>query len=122
MHVYRKLLVALAALCLWSASSVAAAAASYEVSATISHAGKSFASPSATVLADQPATIQVSGKDGYKLTLIVTDMTADEIKVVATLDSSHGSMAPTVVVRPDQAAAVSVGDLGLKLTVRRSGG
>jgi len=122
MHVYRKLLVALVALCLWSASSVAAAAASYEVSATISHAGKSFASPSATVLADQPATIQVSGKDGYKLTLIVTDMTADEIKVVATLDSSHGSMAPTVVVRPDQAAAVSVGDLGLKLTVRRSGG
>ena len=122
MHVYPKLSVALVAFCLWSASSIAAAASSYEVSATLSHAGKAFASPSATVLGDQPATIQVSGKDGYKLTLIVTDVSADEIKVVASLDSSHGSMAPTVVVRPDQAAAVSVGDLGLKLTVRRSGG
>jgi len=122
MRIRSKLFVALIAFCLCAASSIAAAAASYEVSATLSHSGRSFASPSATVLADKPATIQVSGKDGYKLTLIVTDIAADEIKVVASVDSSHGSMAPTVVVRPDQPATVSVGDLGLKLTVRRSGG
>lgn len=122
MHIWSKLLVAFVVLLPSVASSFAATTASYEVSATLLHDGKSFAAPSVIVTADKPASIEVSGTDGYKLTLTVTDVSPDRIKVAANLDSSHGSMAPTVVVRPDQPASVSVGKLGLELTVRRSDG
>jgi len=114
-------IIAFVALALPLASSLATTPASYEVSATLSHAGKSFATPSAIVRADKPASIEVSGADGYKLTLTVTDLAPDKIKVAANLDSSHGAMAPTVVVRPGQPGSVTVGDLSLTLTVSRSG-
>lgn len=106
----------------FAVSSLAAASDSYKVSVKLSHAGNSFSEPSAVVLADKPASIEVSGTDGYKLTLTVTDLAVDQIQVVASLDSAHGSMEPTVVVRPDQPATISVGDLSLELTVGRSGG
>ena len=56
------------------------------------------------------------------LVLIVTPLTPDTIRVDANARSSHGSMGPTLVVRPDQAVSVSVGDLGPALTVRQIGG
>jgi hypothetical protein len=111
--------VALSAL---SVSALAAASGLYKVSATLSHAGKPFAAPSAVVVAGQPASIEVSGADGYKITLTVTDVAADKIQVVAQVNSAHGSMHPTVVVHPNQPATVSVGDLELGLSVSRSGG
>lgn len=122
MRIRLKLFAALLALSLSVTSCFAATPAPYEVSVTLSHAGKSFASPSAVVQAGKPASIEVTGTDGYKLTFTVSDLTPDTIKVVASLASSYGSMAPTVVVRPDQPARVAVGDLGLEITVRRGGG
>lgn len=89
----------------------------FAVSAKLTHGDHAFAEPSAVVLAGTPATLEVSGADGYKLTLTVSEISADEIQVAADLESSHGSMAPTLVVRPGQVASVSVGELGLELTV-----
>ena len=105
----------------FSASSLATAPGSFKVSATLSHSGKIFASPSAVVVAGQPASIEVSGADGYKISLTVTDVAVDKIQVVAQVNSAHGSMHPTVIVRPNQPATVSVGDLELRLSVTRSG-
>jgi hypothetical protein len=101
-----------------ASSSLAGGSGSYKVSATLSHAGKPFAAPSAVVLTGQPASIEVAGRDGYKITLTVTDVAVDKIQVVAQVNSAHGSMHPTVVVHPNQPATVSVGDLELELSVR----
>jgi hypothetical protein len=122
MRICERIFITALAFSAFAASSFASPPGSYEVSAKLSHAGKTFGAPSATVQADKPADIEVSGADGYKLTLTITDLAPDEIQVTANLDSSHGSMAPTVVVRPGQLASVSIGDLGLDLTVSRNGG
>ena len=114
-------LIAAAALLLF-ASFAAKAAESFNVSAELLHNGKSFGSPSAVVAGDTRATIEVTGPKGYKFSFTVTDSAPGKIKVAATVDSSHGSFAPVVVVRPGEPATVSVGDLGLKITVQRSGG
>jgi len=118
MRVCLNLLTALA-LCAPASLSFASPPGSYEVSAKLTYANQAFAEPSAVVRANKSASIEVTGPDGYTLTLTVTDMAPDKIQVAANLDSSHGSMAPTVIVRPDQPASVSAGDLGLELTASR---
>lgn len=118
----RKAIFTLAMLSALAFSAVASASDSYKVSATLSHAGESFASPTAIVRAGEEATIVVSGDSGYELTFTVTDLAPDQIQVAANVTSEHGSMDPTVVVRPDTPATVSVGDLRLEITVSRSGG
>ncbi|HEY6941203.1 hypothetical protein [Dokdonella sp.] len=105
----------------FAVAAFAATPGSFQVSATLSHAGQPFAAPSAVVRAGEPASIEVTGADGYTLTLTVTDVAPDEIRVVARLDSAYGSMEPTIVVRPGQPASVAAGDVGLELTVRRDG-
>ena len=121
MRIWPKIIVSLA-LGLLASLSFANPPSSYAVSAKLMQAGQTFAVPSAVVLANKPASIEVTGPDGYKLTLTITELAPDKIQVAAYVDSSHGSMAPTVVVRPDKPASVSVGDLGLELTVSRGDG
>ena len=122
MQVWPKALVFVTALSAFVAPAFAEAPDSYEVSATLSHAGKPFAAPSAIVKSGQPASIESSGADGYKITLTVTDAGPDKIQVIARVTSRHGSMAPTVTVQPEKPAKVAVGDLGLELVVRPRGG
>lgn len=122
MRIWPKWFAVLLVLPLSISTSYGTTPASYEVTATLSHAGKSFASPSAVVQADKPASIEVSGADGYKFAFTVSDLTSDTIKVVASLDSLYGSMEPTLVVYPGQPASVAVDDLMLEITVRRGGG
>lgn len=90
----------------------------FNVSAELMHGGKSFGSPSAVVKAGTPATLGVSGPAGYTLSLTVTELAPDSIQVSANLDSPHGAIAPVMVVRPGQRAAVSVGTLGMALIVQ----
>jgi hypothetical protein len=121
MRIFSKIITTLV-LCLLAGLSFASPPGSYEISAKLTHGGQVFAAPSAVLLANKPASIEVTGADGYKLTLTVTDLAPDKIKVAAHLDSAHGVMAPTVVVRTGKPASVSVGDLGLELTVSRGDG
>jgi len=122
MHNSPRIFPVAVALLVFAGSAFAAAPGSYKVSATLSHSGTPFAAPSAVVLPGQPASIEVSGADGYKIMLTVTDIAADRIQVVAQVNSAYGSMDPTLVVHPNQPASVSVGDLKLELSVSRSGG
>ena len=116
----RKSSLALAAFAL-AASFNCLAADTYKVTANLSHNGKSFGAPVAVVKADTPASVEVSGQNGYKLSFIVTNLAKDEIKIATTLDSAYGTIAPVLVVRPGQPGTVSVGDLELTLTVHRTG-
>lgn len=111
----------LATLIAVASSAAASESASYKVSATISHAGATFASPTAIVRASEEARISESGDNGYELTFTVSDLAPDQIKVAASVTSEHGSMDPTVIVRPDTPATVSVGELRLEITVSRVG-
>lgn len=114
---------AAATLLAFSAASFAACASGpYVISAKLSHQDKVFAEPSAVVRAGEPASMEVSGPNGYKLALTVRELAADKIEVVAAVDSAHCAISPTVVVRPGVPAAVKVGEMSLALTVNRSGG
>ncbi len=112
--------VAFAALA-FMASLAVAGGESYTVTATLLHNGKAFGEPTAIVKGDTPATVEVSGTDGYKLSLTVSDLASDQIRVSAKVDSSHGAMEPVLVVRPAKPATVTVGDLALTVTVVRGG-
>jgi hypothetical protein len=94
-----------------------AAANAYRVEATLRHAGESFATPAAVVEAGKPATIEVAGDKGYKLSFDVEELAEGKLKFSAALASPYGSMSPELVVVPGQPAAVAVGDLGLSVTV-----
>jgi len=118
----RTKILAILVLCLPAGLSLAGPPGPYGISARLSHAGQLLAAPGVTALAGKPASIEVGGADGYRLTFTVTDLAADRIRVDTRVDSSHGSMAPTIMVRPGVPASVSVDGLDLELTVRRSDG
>lgn len=100
----------------------ASAAGIYKVSTTLSHKGKAFASPVVVLKEAVPGTIEVSGPDGYKLSVIVTAAGDGIVDVAAKVDSARGAMAPMVTVRLGQAADVAIGDLQLGLLVEPHGG
>jgi hypothetical protein len=122
MRCVRKSVIVLAALVALAFSTSASAADTYKVSVTLSHAGETFASPAFVVHANKEAKVAVSGDGGYELKFTVTDLAQDKIQVAANVISEYGSMDPIMIVHPDTAAAVSVGDLRLEITVSRGGG
>lgn len=113
-------LAVLASLAL-TATSVFASPDTYTVSATLLHNGEPFGEPSAVVKADTPASIEVSGADGYKFSFTVTDLAPEKLQVSAKLESARGDIEPVVTVRPAEPATVTVGELGVRLTVVRGG-
>ena len=88
------------------------AADTCRVSANLLHNGKSFGQPVALVKAGTPARVERSGPDGYTLSFTVTDLAPDRLKIAATLDSSHGTLSPVVVVRPNQPSTSPRASLG----------
>ena len=95
----------------------ARASGPYAVSLELSHHGEVFATPSVVVRDADPASMEVSGASGYKLVLTVRELAADRIEVVASVDSTHGSISPTVVVKPGVPASMTIGEMGLTVTV-----
>jgi archaellum component FlaG (FlaF/FlaG flagellin family) len=92
---------------------------SYTVRAGLAHRGETFATPIVALRNNAPATVEVSGAGGYTLTLTVTDFGDDKLRIATRLQSSYGSIDPVILVEAGQTASVSVGDLGLTLTVNR---
>jgi hypothetical protein len=112
---------AVLALALAATSPTSFAAQLYKVSANLSHNGKLFGSPSVVVKEGADATVAVSGPNGYKLALNVTDAGKGQLKIVTHLDTAYGSIAPAMVVLAGQPATVSVGHIVIGLTAVRSG-
>ena len=113
--------IAMTAILAGLASFNCAATDLYKISASLAYKDQPFAAPSAVVKKNTQASVEASGPSGYKLSFTVTDLAPDKIKVATSVESQHGALAPTVVVRPGQPATVSVGDLSLTLTVDRAG-
>ena len=88
----------------------------------LSHQGEVFSAPSVVVRDAEPALMEVTGARGYKLALTVRELAADRIEVVAAVDSAHGSISPTVVVKPGVPASMKIGEMGLTVTVAPKGG
>jgi hypothetical protein len=105
-----------------TASVDASSARSYSVVAQLSHSGQTFGEPSAIVRAGEPATVELSGADGYKLTLAVDDLGNEMLRVTASLRSRFGQMSPILVVKPGVPAGATVEGLSLTLTVTKSAG
>src|SRR5258708_16197948 len=78
------------------------AAGPYGVSLTLSQKGKAFAAPSVFVDDGVPATIKVSGHDGYVLTITVTSAGQNRLMVATRLDSAYGSIHPPMMFPPGQ--------------------
>lgn len=119
MKYLKKTIAGVVVLAAGAAFQVAAAADTYKVSATLSHAGEVIGSPTALVRADEPASVSVSGEGGYTFSFTVSELAPDEIRVAANVSTVHGDMAPTLVVRPGKTATVASGELTLALTVSR---
>ncbi|WP_411360911.1 hypothetical protein [Pseudidiomarina sp. YC-516-91] len=100
---------------------VAAAAAenSYTVHATLLSNGKVVGEPVLQVRDAEPASIEVSGVEGYSLALTVTaENTPGRYRLVSEVSTAGSNMSPTLVVEANQPAEVSIGQLTMRVTVR----
>lgn len=111
--------LAIIALCAVSAGALAADR--YNVSVKISDAGREFATPELAARPGQAATVEVSGPDAYALTVIVEPLSDGTLRASTSLKSSHGSMAPVLILKPGMPASVAVGRLSMTLTAAAGG-
>jgi hypothetical protein len=93
----------------------------YAIAATLLHEGKPFAAPVITVRNGEPATVEMGGRDAFQLAITATGIDADMVRIEARLESAHGSMQPTMIVRAGEPASVAVGNLRLEVDVAREG-
>jgi hypothetical protein len=98
---------------------VAIAGDSFKVSATLSHNGVVFASPVLVVKDRALASVVVAGENGYKLALTVSDIGDGKLNIKTDLDSSHGSISPTLVIQPGELSSIRIGDLSISLKAVR---
>lgn len=81
---FGKAALGVVALVLAATSFTSFAAELYTVSANLSHSGHLIGSPSVVVKNGVEATVAVSGPNGYKLALNVTDVGKGQLKIVTT--------------------------------------
>ena len=111
-----------AALSLLAVSTGAFASESYRISARISDSGQEIGSPELTAMPGKTARVEVAGSNAYALAVTVEPMADGTLKLSTDLKSTHGDMAPVLVVRPGTPASVAVGRLSITVTAARSDG
>ena len=102
-------------------ASSAFAASSYKVSAEASSDPIHYQFPTFIVDSGQTAHI-VSPGNSYEISFTVTDADQGNVKIVASLSSEKGKLAPTMVVPIGKPVSVSVGEVELKFTIETAGG
>lgn len=112
-------LMASLAIMLFAATAAHAGGDRYRIDTTLLHDGKPFAAPAMTVLGGEPATIETSGPEAFKLVVTATGIDAETVRIEADLDSVHGSMQPMMIVRTGEPASMAVGDLRVEMKVAR---
>jgi hypothetical protein len=116
----RNTFAAIAVLLSMFAPLAAVAADSFKISATLSHKGVVFASPVLVVKDRALASVAVAGENSYKLALTVSDIGDGKLNIKTNLDSSHGSISPTLITQPGELSTVRVGDISISLKAVRS--
>lgn len=104
-------------LLLISASCTAHAAEAYDVSLQIFQNARLVGSPSLIVEDDKPASIRVGGENGYEISVTTHRVQPDLIDVLMNLAIDHDSIAPEMLVPPDEKASVAVGDIKVAIVV-----
>jgi hypothetical protein len=120
MNLSGRLLTSLA-IALFAATVAHAGGERYRIDATLLHEGQPFAAPAMTVNGGEPATIEVAGAEAFKLAFTATGVDAETVRFEADLESAHGTMQPTMIVRTGEPASVTVGDLCVEVKVARVG-
>ncbi len=103
------------AIILMCASAARAADETYDIHVTLFHQGSPFATPVMTVQAGERATIEATGPDAFKLALTATPIDADTVQIAGELESAHGSVLPTLIVKTGALATITAGAIGLEL-------
>ena len=99
-----------------------AASAGYKVAAVIAAGGKELGKPTVTLKAGKPASVSVSGENGFRLELTVTESEPGTVEVDTRLNASAGSVATTVVTPVGKPVVVATDALSLQITVQPGGG
>ena len=95
----------------------AGAPAEYHVRAELLHKGDVYAAPSLVLRDGDPAVASVTGEAGYRFEIEVTATQAGDLAIATRIESARGEIAPTMTIQPNAPATVTIGDLGLTLTV-----
>lgn len=112
-----------AAIVLALAASPALAADVYKVSARISHGEDEIGSPVLLVNHQSPATVSLSGGDGYDFSVrLVRVDGSDELEVTVELATSLGRVSSVVTTGVGRPILVATGEIGLSVTVTREDG
>lgn len=93
------------------------AADRWHVQATLLHDDTVFARPALMVRNGEAGVVEVSGEDGYRLELSITEVPDGGVRIAAVLQSTHGDAAPVLVVTPGEPADVRIGPLGIGIVV-----
>lgn len=109
------------AIALLTATSAHAGGERYRIDATLLHAGEPFAKPVVIVRGGEPATIEATGRDAFRFAVTATSVDAEAVRIDADLESAHGSMQPTMIVRAGEPASMTVGDLRIEMRIARLG-
>jgi hypothetical protein len=94
----------------------------YKVSAEITEHGITVATPTLVVKAGAPASVEIAGDKGYRLTVQVQPAELGTVDVAARAETAAGKVDSTLTGNLDTPMTVATGDIGLKITVTPGGG
>ena len=103
--------------CLTLIATPSFAADRWHVQATLLHDDTVFARPALVVRSGEAGVVEVSGEDGYRLELAVTEAPDGAVRITTALQSIHGDAAPVLVVMPGKPADVRIGPLGIGIVI-----
>ena len=94
----------------------------YKVSFDVSTKGSVVASPIVVVREGEQGSIEISGRDGYKLTFTASDAGDGKIRIAAHFASDRSTSTPVATVKDGQAGSLSDGRFEFKFVASRKPG
>ena len=94
----------------------------YKVSAEITEHGTMVATPTLVAEAGTPASVEIAGEKGYRLTVQVQPAEMGSVHVTARVETAGGKADSSFTGNLDTPMTVTTGDIGLKITVMPVGG
>ena len=102
-------------------SSFAVASGDYLVTATVSSNGVVLGKPTLLVVSGVDASVQVSGENGYKLSLNITSSPNNTVLAKSFVKTSSGEINPSVLLEIGKESTVKSGSVELHLLVNKAG-
>lgn len=110
----------IALLGLLSISAAAEPAQLFALDVKLTHQNELFAEPSILLEAGKTGEIAIDGTRAFTLQLTVDEQPDDTVKITSALNSVYGDIAPVVIVKLNETATVSIGDLAIAVNAKRA--